>query len=142
MLSSKPLLKALAISLLGIAFSVNAQDKAPSTESVQDFLISSSAADFTAHEQTRQTKVKKVHLRYTENDSGERTYMLCGKFQTANQAAKREWVDFATLKTEGYEQWLGAQAAALCKNARSSHGSPDLSAALQSKLTVIPPAAK
>lgn len=140
MFSSKPFRTVLALALISVTLLVNAQDKNPPTDSLQDFLVASSAADFIAHERTRPAKVKRVHLRYTENDSGERTYMLCGQFQPTIRTAKREWTDFVTLKTRGYEQWIGAQATVICKNARTLRGVPDLSKALQSKLLNVPPA--
>jgi hypothetical protein len=139
MLSSRPFRTAVTLSLFSVAFLLNAQDKPSSTGSLQDFLLASSAADFAAHEQTRPARVKNVQLRYTEDDRGKGTYMLCGRFQTTNQAASREWSDFATIKTAGYEQLLGAQASGLCKNARSLRTHRDLTAALQSKLVAATP---
>jgi hypothetical protein len=66
---------------------------------------------------------------------GEEQYMLCGQFLPAQEGGKAEWTPFATIKTSGYEQWNGAQAAGFCQ--RSSviwDKEGDLSSSLQSRL--------
>ena len=35
------------------------------------------------------------------------SHRLCGEYQVASTDAAPEWAAFATLKTSGYEQWLG-----------------------------------
>jgi hypothetical protein len=42
-------------------------------------------------------------------------YKLRGEFLPAQREGKVEWTPFVTIKTSGYEQWLGAQAANLCQ---------------------------
>jgi hypothetical protein len=61
--------------------------------------------------------------------------MLCGEFLPGQREGKVEWTPFATIKTSGYEQWLGAQAANLCQRSTviwDSEG--DLSSSLQTRL--------
>ena len=133
MLISKIRQVALACSLAGFALLASAQDSIHPLP-VQEFLLASSAGDFAAHEQTRLAKVRNVHLRYAENGD-EKMYMLCGQFQPASPADEPVWIDFATVKTEGYEVWLGAQATALCNNASGAlQDTEDLSAELQARL--------
>ena len=36
--------------------------------------------------------------------------MLCGQFLAAQEAATAEWTPFVTIKTSGYEQYIGPQA--------------------------------
>jgi hypothetical protein len=43
--------------------------------------------------------------------------MLCSQFLPAQEEGKAEWTPFATIKTSGYEQWLGAQAVRFCQDA-------------------------
>jgi len=47
--------------------------------------------------------------------AGDKQYMLCGMFQPAQESGNAEWVPFATIKTSGYEQWIGAQATGFCQ---------------------------
>ena len=66
---------------------------------------------------------------------GEKQYMLCGQFLPAQEGDKAEWTSFATIKTFGYEQWIGAQAAGLCQRLSITWDKEgDLSSALQSEL--------
>ena len=67
--------------------------------------------------------------------SGEEQYMLCGEFLPAQQEGDAEWVPFATIKTAGYEQWIGMQAAGFCQHSPVIWDKVgDLSPALQSRL--------
>jgi hypothetical protein len=66
---------------------------------------------------------------------GKKQYLLCGQFLPAQDGSKAEWMPFATIKTSGYEQWIGGQATDHC------HGPSfvwdhvgDLSSSLQSRL--------
>jgi len=66
---------------------------------------------------------------------GEEQYLLCGLFLPAPESGNAEWMPFATIKTSGYEQWIGVQAAGWCQ--RSSvvwDDEGDLSCSLQSRL--------
>jgi hypothetical protein len=62
-------------------------------------------------------------------------YMLCGQFLSAPLGGRAEWMPFATIKTSGYEQWLGAQAAPFCLGASVVWDrAADLSPALWTRL--------
>jgi hypothetical protein len=66
---------------------------------------------------------------------GEAQYLLCGYFLPAQESGKAEWTPFATIKTSGYEQWLGAQAAGYCRASSVIWDTVgDLSSSLQSRL--------
>jgi hypothetical protein len=41
---------------------------------------------------------------------GEERDLLTGQFLHANASSKEEWTPFVTIKTSGYEQWIGAEA--------------------------------
>jgi hypothetical protein len=53
---------------------------------------------------------------------------------SACAGATGEWTAFVTIKTSGYEQWLGAQAAAFCQRSTVTWEKGDWSSSLQSKL--------
>ncbi len=46
---------------------------------------------------------------------GAARYLLCGEVLPAQEGGKAEWVRFATIKTSGYEQWIGGSAAGYCQ---------------------------
>lgn len=69
------------------------------------------------------------------NPGGKEHYALCGQFLPAQEGSKADWTPFATIKTSGYEQWIGAQAVGFCQGPEviwDKEG--DLSSALQSRL--------
>jgi|APEBP8051072433_1049376.scaffolds.fasta_scaffold03945_4 hypothetical protein len=100
----------------------------------REFLLASAASDFTVSEGNRRVEVRDVHLRYQEGDDGTMYFMLCGQFQSTGEGRIRGWSDFATIKTEGYEQWLGSQAKSHCLEAKRARTTADLSAELNARL--------
>ena len=117
--------------------------KAPVTRSesqavsptVVQFLLTAAASDFHNHRPPDPVRFRDVRLGHFMTPSGEEQYMLCGQFLPAQEGGKAEWTPFATIKTSGYEQWIGAQAAGFCQ--RSSviwDKEGDLSTSLQSRL--------
>jgi hypothetical protein len=70
--------------------------------------------------------------------SGEKQYMLCGQFLPAQEGGTAKWTPFATIKTDGYEQWIGAQAAGICQGSSVIWEKVgDLSSSLQSRLDTL-----
>ncbi|MGB2869357.1 MAG: hypothetical protein WBD36_12960 [Bacteroidota bacterium] len=66
---------------------------------------------------------------------GVEQYMLCGQFLPAQEGGKTEWMPFVTIKTSGYEQWIGAQALGFCQGSSVIWDKvADLSSSLQSRL--------
>lgn len=117
--------------LLGAATVALAHDSEPYVQGLQDALIALSASDFKAHGPLPDG-FRDVGLRYRDNNVGARSYMLCGQFRTNAQA---DWVDFSTIRTDPYEQWIGGSATDMCARAIPvAPGGQDLSAALQSQL--------
>jgi hypothetical protein len=54
---------------------------------------------------------------------------------SAGKGGKPEWLPFATIKTSGYEQWIGAQAVSYCQSASVIWDKDaDLSSELQKRL--------
>jgi hypothetical protein len=97
-----------------------------------EFLLTSSADDFHTHHPPDPTGFRQVRLGHVVSGDGATQYMLCGEFLAAAEKGNAEWMYFATIKTSGYEQWLGAQARGLCEGSAVVWDSrDDLSSALQ-----------
>lgn len=127
--------------LLGAATGTGAHDSSAYVQGLQDSLVTYSASDFAASG-SGPDGFRNVDLRYRENDHGARSYMLCGQARMG-AAARADWVDFATIKTDPYEQWIGDTATDMCARAVSiSPDGSDLSSALQTKLDHSPHAGK
>ena len=119
--------------LLSCATGAGAHESSAYVQGLQDSLVAYSASDFVVSG-SRPDGFRKVDLRYRDNDLGARSYMLCGQARMGT-GDKAEWVDFATIKTNPYEQWLGGTAAGMCADAVPvSPDDGELSAALQTKL--------
>lgn len=79
-------------------------------------LIDASATDF--HQNTSKSiQFRGVRLGYQLTPQAEKQFLICGEFMQFNGGNKGAWSRFSTIKTEGYEQWLGALAAGLCDKA-------------------------
>ena len=99
-----------------------------SLDSVTGFLLAASARDFHDHGPTPDS-LRGVKLGYQMTDQGQRLYFICGEFAAGN---RNKWTAFATIKTSGYEQWIGTQAKTLLRDSRVKwEGSSDLSSSLQ-----------
>ena len=97
-----------------------------------EFLLTSSADDFHTHHPPDPTGFRQVRLGHVVSGDGATQYMLCGEFLAAAEKGSAEWMYFATIKTSGYEQWLGTQARGLCEGSAVVWDSrDDLSSALQ-----------
>lgn len=133
MLPSRTLCAFVLTLLLGAAVPAGAQQSCAYVQDLQDSLVAFSATDFSAHG-PRPDGFRNVDLRYRENDHGARSYMLCGQFRVSS-GPDADWSDFATIKTDPYEQWIGGSAADMCARAVPvSPGGKDLSLELQSAL--------
>lgn len=106
---------------------------------VQSNLITLATSDFTKHGPPVDS-VRRVHLRYKMLQSGERTYMLCGQFRIRSTKSESQWTDFATIKTDPYEHWIGGMAKALCDQATAAASPPqELSTPLEARLGASTP---
>ena len=106
-----------------------------SIDPVVQFLLTAAATDFHTHRPPDPVRFRDVRIGHVTTPNGEEQYMLCGQFLTAPEGGKAEWTNFATIKTSGYEQWLGAQAAGFCQcSAVIWDKEGDLSPLLQSRL--------
>jgi len=106
--------------------------KAPA-DSVVQFLLTAAATDFHTHRPPDPVRFRDVRIGHVMTPSGEEQYMLCGQFLPAQEGGKAEWIPFTTIKTSGYEQWIGATA--FCQGSSVTWDKVgDLSSALQSRL--------
>ena len=106
-----------------------------SLDSVVQFLLTAAATDFHTHRPPDPGRFRDVRIGHVMTPSGEERYMLCGQFLPAQEGGGTEWTPFATIKTSGYEQYIGAQAAAFCQGSSVTWDREgDLSSSLQSRL--------
>jgi hypothetical protein len=102
---------------------------------VVEFLLKAAAADFHAHRPPDPVRFRDVRVGHVMTPGGEEQYMLCGQFLPGQQGGNAEWMPFATIKTSGYEQWIGAQAESFCRRPSLVWDKQDdLSSSLQSRL--------
>ena len=102
-------------------------------DSTVQFLITSASDDFSKQRQLTPIDFRQVKVGYALSSANEKVYVLCGEFLA--QEEKENWLPFATVKTSGYEQYLGNQARAFCEKATIvSTGNVDLSLELKNKL--------
>jgi hypothetical protein len=129
-----PIPRALAQGVSSAAVGAPEQQVA-SRDSVIQFLLAAAATDFLTHRSPSPVRFRKVRLAHTRKASGEVQYMLCGQFLPAHDDRTAEWTPFATIKTSGYEQYLGSQATSLCHSSEVEWDRvEDLSALLQSRV--------
>jgi len=106
-----------------------------SIDSVVQFLLTAAATDFLTHRPPDPVRFRDVRIGHVITPSGEKQYMLCGQFLPAQEGGKAQWTPFATIKTSGYEQWIGGQAAGFCQDSSVIWDKvSNLSSSLQSRL--------
>jgi hypothetical protein len=115
------------------ALSQPAPQQAPPNPTVE-FLLASAATEFHTHRPPDPARFRDVRSGYKLTPEGERQYLVCGEFLPAGEGGAAEWVPFATIKTSGYEQWVGGPAVGLCTRPATTWDEGDLSSPLQSRL--------
>ena len=73
-------------------------------DTVVQFLITSASKDFCNHRQQTPIDFRNVKIGYLKSSNGEKMYILCGEFLSQEN---KEWIEFTTIKTMGYEQYIG-----------------------------------
>lgn len=96
-------------------------------------LLTWAATDFNAHRGAYPARFRNVRSGYVVAADGTRQYRLCGEFLPARGGGTAEWIRFATITTDPYEQWVGGQAAPFC-DASMTWDEGDFSSRLQSRL--------
>src|SRR5580765_8477201 len=111
------------------------EEPKPSTDSPMQFLLRSAATDFHAHRPPLVERFRDVHFGHVMTPAGAAQYQLCGEFLPQQREGKAEWTPFATIKTSGFEQYLGVQAASWCQRSQFVQDKDeDLSSTLQNRL--------
>src|SRR5213594_5223431 len=87
-----------------------------SIDSVVQFLLTAAATDFRTHRPPDLVRFRDVRIGHVVTPGGNEQYMLCGQFLPAQEGGNAAWTPFATIKTDGYEQWIGAAAAGFCQD--------------------------
>jgi hypothetical protein len=112
-----------------------AQTPAEPLSSAVEFLLTSAATDFSRMAGPPATvRVREVRSGYIMSPDQVRQYRLCGSFSRSRAGEKVEWMSFATIRTSGYEQYVGAQALSECTRSAIVWEQGDLSTVLQSRL--------
>lgn len=107
----------------------------PELDSTLFYLLEASAKDFAAHQSPLPAAFRHVTVKDLPEKNGTHHYMLCGEFLSAAEGESDKWVAFATIKTSGYEQWLGGQSVGYCTEATAvQYPISDLSGELQKRL--------
>jgi len=105
------------------------------TDSPMEFLLRSAATDFHAHRPPVVERFRNVRFGHVMTPAGAKQYMLCGEFLPQQREGKAEWTPFATIRTSGFEQYLGGQTASWCQRPPFiQDGDEDLSSTLQNRL--------
>lgn len=131
------LVTTLVLAACGSAPRTRSDSDRPTTaaDSVVQFLITAAASDFHAHRPPDPARFRDVRVGHAQTSSGEEQYRLCGQFLPAQDEGKAKWTSFVTIKTSGYEQWIGPQAAGFCQDSSVTWDQTgDLSSLLQSRL--------
>jgi len=111
------------------------ETKNASLDSVVFWLLNASAKDFYDHQPPIPVDFRDVQLRNLIGANEENHYLICGQFLFQDHQNRDKWTDFATIKTSGYEQWIGKQSMGYCQDAKVvSYQINDLSAALKSRV--------
>ena len=125
----RPLALALLLSASAVA---GAQGNNSYVQGLEDSIAAYTVSDFASHG-PKPDGFRQVNLRFRETDTGTRSYMLCGQVHIGT-GAKAAWADFATIKTDPYEQWLGGPATDMCAKATPVTGGRDLAPLLEQEL--------
>src|SRR5688572_144343 len=69
-----------------------------------EYLLDSASADFLEHG-PEPAGFRKVRFGRIEHPGEPTLFLMCGEVQAASGDGAGKWVQFATIRTEGYEQW-------------------------------------
>ena len=100
-----------------------------------EFLLSSAASDFHEHGPKGPLQFRNVRAGHVRGSDGKDQYLMCGEFVRTEEGAKNGWTKFATIKTSGYEQYIGDNI--YCQKTDVVWTEGDLSSSLQSKLDAM-----
>ena len=73
-------------------------------DTVVQYLITSASNDFRNHQPPTPIDFRNVKIGYIKAPNNDNIFLLCGEFLSQDN---KEWTEFTTIKTSGYEQYLG-----------------------------------
>jgi len=73
-------------------------------DTIVHFLITSASHDFRNHQPPTPIDFRNIKIGYLTSSNSDKTFILCGEFLSKEN---KEWIDFTTIKTSGYEHYLG-----------------------------------
>jgi len=76
-------------------------------DSITRYLLTSAAGDFYKQKSPLAIDFRQVQIGYILGDNNERIYLICGEFLSEEKKEKNKWDGFSTIKTQGYEQYIG-----------------------------------
>lgn len=101
-------------------------------------LIGFAANDFYKYQKPLPIDFRNLQIKYAIKLNKEKVYVLCGQFTTEDQQESSEWIDFATISTDPYEQWIGSNGLTFCENSKEiQYTKANLSAELKNKLNTL-----
>jgi hypothetical protein len=120
-----------------------AETQNASLDSIVHFLIDASAKDFHDHQPPTPVSFRNVKVQNLIGPNAENHYMICGQFLALDKQNKDEWTYFTTIKTSGYEQWIGNQSLSFCQDSKAiSYKINDLSSELKNRFDSLQNLAK
>ena len=99
-------------------------------DSIVRFLITSASDDFREHRPPTAIDFRNLKIGYLKSANSDKIFILCGEFLSQEN---NEWIEFATLKTSGYEQYIGKTQ--YCQDATMVMEGDNLSLRLKNNLT-------
>lgn len=102
-----------------------------------EFLIDVAAKDLYAHRPPDPASFRDVRFGSIATADGGQQYLLCGDLLPTRTDGSGEWTPFATIRTSGHEQWIGAQAKTRCARDGIAWAKSDWSDALQRRLEAL-----
>lgn len=105
-----------------------------SFETIKEFLIVSAATDFNDHQPPYPAKFRKVKIGHMGDTTKSGAWRMCGEFLPTDGGDKAKWTGFVTVKTSGYEQYIGSDSPYCTHPKIVWIKTDDLSSALKRKL--------
>lgn len=110
--------------------SVVISEKESVPDSIVQFLLQSASTDFREHQPPTPIDFRNVKIGYIKSTDNQKIFLLCGEFLSQENG---KWAGFTTIKTSGYEQYIGDTR--YCEDATIVLADDSLSIALKNELT-------